>query len=74
MVRKGEINGAPAKLCSGPENRDASISQCKDTVNACKISMIWAALAGKVATRLPNGAGAGLAGLAGWAGWLVSSL
>ena len=59
-----EINGAPAKLCSGTENRDASISLCKDTVNACKISMVWAALDGKVPTRLPNGAG--LAGLAGW--------
>ena len=27
--------------------------------------MVWAALDGKVATRLPNGRGAGLAGLGG---------
>ena len=37
----------------------------------CKISLIWAALDGKVATRLPNELGLGWAGLGwlGWAGW-----
>ena len=61
-----EINGAPAKNCSVPENRDASISLCKHTANVCKMSMVWAALGGKLATRLPNGAG-----WLGWAGWQV---
>ena len=41
------------------------ISSCKYNVIAnVKISMLWAALDGKLATRLPNGAG-----LLGWAGW-----
>ena len=29
-----EMYGAPAKKCSGPENRDASISSCKHIANA----------------------------------------
>ena len=31
-----EINGAPAKHCSGPENRDASISSGKRMSSRCK--------------------------------------
>ena len=57
---------ASKKNGSGPENRDASILLGKHTVNAWKNSMVWAALDGKVATRLPNGAGA-------WLGWVLSS-
>ena len=41
MVRKGEINGAPAKLCSGPEHRDASISLCKRIANAEEFSIAF---------------------------------
>ena len=61
VVRKGEINGAPAKLCSGPENRDASISLCKDTVNACKFR--WFGL--RWMARCLETCQMGL----GWAGW-----
>ena len=37
----GEINGAPAENCSGPENRDASISSCKPIANAIEISIVF---------------------------------
>ena len=61
--------GAPAKNCSGPENRDASILVGKHIANAMIFSIVlehmgldWLGRPGEVAKR---GWLAGLAGLAG---------
>ena len=38
---KSKINAAPAKNCSGPENRDASISLCKHIANAKEFPIVF---------------------------------
>ena len=71
-----EMYGAPAKNCSGPENRDASILVGKHIANAMIFSVVFGWL-GKVThycglARLigPLARLAGLAGRAGWLGWV----
>ena len=36
-----EMNGAPAKNCSGPEKRDTSILLCKNIANAMIFSTVF---------------------------------
>ena len=36
-----EMNGAPAKNCSGPEKRDTSILLCKNIANAMIFSIVF---------------------------------
>ena len=65
-----EINGAPAKNWSGPENRDASILVGKHIANAMIFSIAFDAFDGQV-NCLQMGLAGWLAGL-GWAGWADS--
>ena len=58
-----EINGAPAKNSSGPENRDASILLGKHIANAMIFSVVFGWL-GKVTHYCTTG-------WAGWLGWLA---
>ena len=41
FAKRSKINAAPAENCSGPENRDASISSCKPIANAIEISIVF---------------------------------
>ena len=65
-----EMYGAPAKNCSGPENRDASILVGKHIANAMIVSMVF----DKGSRNLPNGARARAGAGLGWVGWLARNL
>ena len=41
FAKRSKINAAPAKKCSSPENRDASISLCKHIANAKEFSIVF---------------------------------
>ena len=41
FAERSKINGASAENCSGPENRDESISLCKHIANAIEISIVF---------------------------------
>ena len=63
-----EMYGAPAKKCSGPENRDASILFGRHIANAMIFSTGFdrsSTAFGRGIERLPNGWAGWLAGLAG---------
>ena len=63
FAERNKLNGASAENCSGPENRDASISLCKHREPRMTFSIVLSSFC-----KVPHYCMIGL-GWLGWAGW-----